>query len=75
MQPRQMLNFILGTNHKLRKQVDWVGGLSQMLTFSYKVGGWVKANAYISKMTQKFAGIKCQISKLRGSKYALFETE
>ena len=39
----------LGTIHILRKQRGWVGGVGQMLTFAYIVGGWVKANAYASK--------------------------
>ena len=39
----------LGTVQILRKQRGWVGGVGQMLTFAYKVGGWVVANAYISK--------------------------
>ena len=41
----------LGTIHILPKQRWWVGGVSQMLTFAYIVGGWVKANAYVSKIT------------------------
>ena len=39
-----------GTIHILRKQAGWVGGLCQMLTFADIVGGWVCANAYISKI-------------------------
>ena len=39
-----------GTIQILRKQLGWVGGSWQMLTFAYKVGGWVVANAYVSKM-------------------------
>ena len=31
----------------------WVGGVGQMLTFAYIVGGWVKANAYVSKKMPK----------------------
>ena len=27
----------------------WVDGLRQNLTSAYKVGGWVKANAYVRK--------------------------
>ena len=37
---------ILGTIHILRKQRGWVGEVGQMLTFSYMMGGWLKANAY-----------------------------
>ena len=36
--------FLVGTVHILRKQAGWVGGVDQMLTFSYKVGGWIIAN-------------------------------
>ena len=39
----------LGTIHLLCKQTEWVGGLCQLLTFAYKVGGWVIDNAYVSK--------------------------
>ena len=42
-----------GTVQILRKQARWVGGVDQMLTFSYKVGGWVIANAYVSIMNTK----------------------
>ena len=42
--------FILGTIHILRKQRGWMGGVSQMLTFAYFMGGWIKANAYVSKV-------------------------
>ena len=42
----------LGTIHILRKQRGWVGGVGQMLTFAYMVGGWVKANAYVSKILE-----------------------
>ena len=32
----------------------WVGGCGQMLTFAYKVGGWVWQNAYvIIRITKK----------------------
>ena len=41
-----------GTNHELRKQRGWVGGGGKMLTFAYMVGGWVKANAYVSKILE-----------------------
>ena len=39
--------------HILRKQRGLVGGVGHMLTFAYMVGGWVKANAYVSKITRK----------------------
>ena len=42
----------LGTIQILRKQRGWVGGLCQMLTFADKVGGWVTANAYVSKISK-----------------------
>ena len=42
----------LGTIQILRKQRGWVGGVGQMLTFAYMVGGWVKANAYVSKILE-----------------------
>ena len=29
-----------------------MGGLCQMLTFAYNVGGWVIANAYVSKISK-----------------------
>ena len=29
-----------------------MGGVGQMLNFAYMVGGWVKANAYISKILE-----------------------
>ena len=29
--------------------MGWVGGIGQVLTFAYMLGGWVKANAYVSK--------------------------
>ena len=29
-----------------------MGGIGQMLTFAYMVGGWVKANAYVSKILE-----------------------
>ena len=29
-----------------------MGGVGQMLTFAYMVGGWVKANAYVSKILE-----------------------
>ena len=32
--------------------MGWVGGLCQMLTFAYNVGGWVIANAYVSKISK-----------------------
>ena len=32
--------------------MGWVGGLCQMLTFAYKMGGWVIANAYVSKISK-----------------------
>ena len=35
-----------------------VGGVCQMLTFAYKVGGWVIANAYVSKINKNIANIK-----------------
>ena len=38
------------TIHIICKKRGWVGGVSQMLTFAYMVGGWVMANAYISKI-------------------------
>ena len=38
-----------GIIHILRKQRGWVGGVGKMLTFAYVVGGWVEANAYVSK--------------------------
>ena len=31
------------------KQEEWVDWLDQILTFAYKAGGRVKANAYISR--------------------------
>ena len=40
---------LYGTVHILRKQRYWVGGSCKMLMFAYIVGGWVLANAYISK--------------------------
>ena len=43
---------LLGTIQILRKQMGWVGGLCQMLTFAYNVGGWVIANAYVSKISK-----------------------
>ena len=43
---------LLGTIHILRKQRGWVGGVCKMLTFAYMVGGWVKANAYVSKILE-----------------------
>ena len=30
-----------------------MGGVGKILTFAYIVGGWVKANAYVSKKTRK----------------------
>ena len=42
----------LGTILSLCKQREWVGAVGQMLTFAYMVGGWVKANAYISKILE-----------------------
>ena len=42
----------LGTIQILRKQMEWVGGLCQMLTFAYNLGGWVIANAYVSKISK-----------------------
>ena len=44
------LPFYLGTIHILRKQRGWLGGVDQMLTIAHMVGGWVKANAYVSKI-------------------------
>ena len=44
---------LLGTVHKLCKQRYWVGGLNIMIMFAYIVGGWVQANAYISKTCMK----------------------
>ena len=29
-----------------------MGGVCKMLTFAYMVGGWVKANAYVSKILE-----------------------
>ena len=29
-----------------------MGGVGKMLTFSYMVGRWVKANAYVSKILE-----------------------
>ena len=29
-----------------------MGGVGQILTFAYMVGGWVKANAYVSKILE-----------------------
>ena len=42
----------LGTIQILRKQRGWVGGVGQMLTFAYMVGGWIKANAYVRKILE-----------------------
>ena len=44
----------LGTIQILRKQMGWVGGLGQMLTFAYMLGGWVIANAYVSKKAKNW---------------------
>ena len=46
---RAFEDILLGTIHILRKQTGWVGGLGQLLTFTYKVGGWVVDNTYVSK--------------------------
>ena len=46
----EILYIGFGTIHILRKQRGWVGGEGQMLTFAYMLGGWVKANAYESKI-------------------------
>ena len=29
-----------------------MGGVGKLVTFAYMVGGWVKANAYISKILE-----------------------
>ena len=42
----------LGTIHLLRKWRGWMGGVDQMLTFAYMVGGWIKANAYVRKILE-----------------------
>ena len=47
-----VLQVTLGTIHISRKQKEWVGGVGQMLTFAYIVGGWAKAKAYISKLQE-----------------------
>ena len=41
-----------GSIHISPKQRDWVGGVGKMPTFAYMVGGWVKANAYVSKILE-----------------------
>ena len=48
---------LLGTIQILRKQIGWVGWFGQMLTFADKVGGWVIANAYLSKISKKIAKV------------------
>ena len=40
-------SYLLGTIQILRKQLGWVGEVGQMLTFAYKVSGWVKAKVFI----------------------------
>ena len=47
--PHDLANVRLGTIHLLRKQTGWVGGIGQLLTYAYEVGGWVKDHAYVSK--------------------------
>ena len=51
--PHDLANVPLGTIHLLRKQTGWVGGIGQLLTYAYEVGGWVKDHAYVKQIIRK----------------------
>ena len=50
--------------------MGWVGGLCQMLTFAYSVGGWVIANAYVSKISKY---LEKKIQKVKYKSYSNYQ--